>query len=1299
MAIHPDIRDEAFLFFVQEAPELLQIIEAELLEIRQECTVERVHALMRAAHTIKGGSANVGLEAIKTIAHRLEDYFRCLYNSDLQVDEALERLFLQAYDCLRNPLLEAIQLGDRWEEGESALTAAEPIFAELQERLADFITGEDHLPSVAEMGIDIVKNIFETDVAQALERLESIEGDEQLIGGELRAQAEVFEGIAELFNLPGLTQIAHLILAALEAEPNRASELFPIAMENFKAAHHAVLGGDRSQGGTPSPALQSFVQSKGEEDPISPDDIPSDELWLGSSGFFNEGPSWFEMPALRDAVPDDSCFSSTESFLSNEGGDRSYTDLESVFDPEDMPTFDPNDTGLESIFSTQDVSVFDSDDANLESVFSIEDTSVFDSGNANLESVFSIEDTSIFDSGDANLESVFGVEDASTFADDTDLESVFGVEDAPTFADDADVDSAFSPQETSVLNSGDVDLESVFSIQGLPTTNPNDAGLESVFNLQDTSVFDASEVDLESVFSLQDTSSFGSDEPDLLTELESVFAAEDLQAVESDVLSTSVTDLESGFIPDNTPPFLEEGLTSAAESSPEALFVEAPPTESLRAEEQPSNEQGNVGSTGTGHTNLVGSAIAAIQQSFDQLPIVSEPAPVELHPTKATNTTAKTNSAQPSQNTANNNQISVRLNLDQLERISNQLGELSINRNSLSLQNEQLQETLQELRRRFGKFLTIGTQLQVHLNKLLVSPERYQKNYSAATQERSPVPTIILEKGTDLSYRAAFDTLELDRYNEVYNLLQEATESIQQLDEAVEDVTLFAEQSDRGLEQQRQILTVLRDELMWARMLPLGNILNRFPRQIKELSYQYKKPVALKLTGTEVLVDKVVLEKLYDPLLHLLRNAFDHGIEPSDDRKQQGKPEQGSIHIRVYHRGSRTVIEIEDDGRGINFERIRAKAIDNGLLTTEVAKTVSNERLLNLIFEPGFSTASQVSELSGRGVGLDIVRAQIQSLKGSISVNSKPGKGTLFTLRIPLTLSISKLLLTWSGASLAAIPSDSIEEIVNPNPSDIKTSGAQPFLYWRRQVIPIHSLQDLLPFNCVLPTVEANLSFNSVPTPEEWAAPLLILRQGNQPFALQVERLITEQELIIKPFSDTLAAPTYLYGCTILGDGSVVPVVDAVTLLLHRQSNRLTAIAPPTKVSAQPVQTTSTILIVDDAATMRQMLTLTLKKAGYQVMQARDGREALEQLHQHPQIRLVICDIEMPTMNGFEFLTHRRQAPDLLNIPVIMLTSRSGEKHRKLALHLGATNYFTKPYIEQQFLSQISTLLQANSSS
>jgi two-component system, chemotaxis family, sensor histidine kinase and response regulator PixL len=671
-------------------------------------------------------------------------------------------------------------------------------------------------------------------------------------------------------------------------------------------------------------------------------------------------------------------------------------------------------------------------------------------------------------------------------------------------------------------------------------------------------------------------------------------------------------------------------------------------------------------------------------------------------------TTASTNApASAAAHTPATQQLTVRLELERLERMNNQLGELSINRNSLSLQNEQLQTALQELQRRFGNFLDLGTQLRGQVNKMMLSPERYAGRVISSSGDA------LVANGNGNGnnghghasnlWLGDFDSLEMDSYSEVYRQLQEAMECILQIDEVVGDVMLFADRSDKELEQQRRNLTALRDELMWARMLPLSNVLDRFPRMLRDLSLRFQKPADLLLSGTGVLVDKAVLDKLADPLTHLIRNAFDHGLESAEERRAAGKPERGQIQIQAYHQGSRTLIEVRDDGRGINLERIRTKAVEMGLLKASEANTISSNRLLDFMFEPGFSTANQVSELSGRGVGLDIVRGQLQSLKGSISVSSEPGQGTTFTLRIPLTLSISKLLLVWTGTSVMALPSDAIEDIGNPEVQEIKRTNGQRFWRWRGQMLPIYSLQELLPYNCPVTEMAADIGRSTVPTPESWGAPLLILRQGSQFVALEVERLLNEQELVIKPFGTTLNAPSYLYGSTILGNGSLVPVIDSLALFTQRQGSSSangqgTATTTLTTFNTTPLvanQAMPTVLVVDDSTMMRQTLTLSLEKSGYRVFQARDGREALDQLQQQA-INLVICDIEMPGMNGFEFLTQRRQQPELMRIPVAMLTSRGGEKHRQLARTLGATAYFTKPYIEQQFLVSVQELLANN---
>jgi two-component system, chemotaxis family, sensor histidine kinase and response regulator PixL len=379
--------------------------------------------------------------------------------------------------------------------------------------------------------------------------------------------------------------------------------------------------------------------------------------------------------------------------------------------------------------------------------------------------------------------------------------------------------------------------------------------------------------------------------------------------------------------------------------------------------------------------------------------------------------------------------------------------------------------------------------------------------------------------------------------------------------------------------------------------------------------------------------------------------------------------------------------------------------------------------VIQLIFEPGFTTADRVTELSGRGVGLDLLRDQMRSLKGTVTLTSTPDVGTTFTLRLPLTLTIAKLLICTVGASSLAFPSESIEEIVIPKPRQTKQSGKQRFLYWREQLVPVYRVADLLNYSCSLKDTSPANALMAVPSPDDWALPMLVFKQGQQVFALEIEHLIAEQELVIKPFSAAIKPPTYTYGCTILGDGSLIPVMDGIELLMYSLGEELQdwdnksgrtgerenfTVSPlhsfsrfneqQSKISSyetgtKATSTLSTILVVDDAVALRRTLALSLERAGFRVVQARDGREAIEQLQKNDSTNLVICDIEMPNMNGFDFLNYRRQNPQLSKIPVIMLTSRSNDKHRWLAMHLGATAYFTKPYIEQTFLRAIQDII------
>lgn len=1114
MAINQDIRDEAYKFFIAEAAELLQIIETGLLTLRQERNTGKVHELMRAAHSIKGGSASVELDAISSIAHRLETIFTALYCETLEIDIDLENQLLKAFDCLSVPLKSQINTG--FFDREQALAIAEPILNQIEERLGDAINETDsYIPSSTELGVNMTLSIFEVDVAEGLEHLATVLANPQNyeIAGELRAQAEVFAGFSELLNLPGFGEIATKALAALEANPDLALEIMELALSDFQAGREAVLGGDYTTGGSPSDALVALAEVE----------IENREWGIGNG----EG---------------------------------------------EIADFTTSINLLPEVLSKEAENAF-----------------------------FSLDD-------------IFGNQTNLDFQSESNLTN-------------NETDSEPLP----ILNREEIiDAEVV-----VEATSPREILAREVPSLED--IFCSTPITFESTTFERESSPI-TDTP---------------KTIESTV--QSIEDIFDSLSPIEEITALTSQLDLASSSKLEKLVPTQPIIDLSRTEVKPGSDL--------------------------TFPETTAPTP----------------------------NLSVRVDLERLERMNNLVGELAINRNSLSLQNQQLQGAVRELLNRFTRFGSLVNLLQEVSDQMVVGASTIGLigSHSDSDFHRSLSVKKLINNGENPTDNSHFDSLEMDRYGVLHSRIQGILEEIVQLEESVDDIALFAKKSDQTLEQQRQRLAYLRDELMWARMLPIGEVVNRFPRLLRELSTTYNKPVNLKLGGTGVLVDKAVLEKLYDPLLHLLRNAFDHGIESPEIRRNIGKPEPGKIEIRTYHKGSQTIIEIKDDGQGLNTERIGNRAIELGLISPKELETISNNRLWEFIFEPGFSTAHRVSAISGRGVGLDVVRRQLRSLKGNLSVTSSAGIGTTFTLRLPLTLTIAKLLVCFVGSTALALPSDSIEEIIIPKSNQLKVSGNQRFLHWQEQLVPTYRMADLLKYTCPLPDSLPSKALVSVPSPENWALPMLIFKQDQQAFALEVERLVTEQELVIKPFGSAIAPPNYAYGCTILGDGSLIPVIDCLALLEFDQTQIATAnqfnteLAPESELElgffgkSDSLKTAQslTILIVDDSVALRQTLALTLERAGFRALQAKDGREAMERLQQSLSVKLIICDIEMPSMNGFEFLSQRRADPQLAKIPIIMLTSRSSNKHRMLAMQLGATSYFTKPYLEQEFLTAIKEII------
>jgi two-component system, chemotaxis family, sensor histidine kinase and response regulator PixL len=420
--------------------------------------------------------------------------------------------------------------------------------------------------------------------------------------------------------------------------------------------------------------------------------------------------------------------------------------------------------------------------------------------------------------------------------------------------------------------------------------------------------------------------------------------------------------------------------------------------------------------------------------------------------------------------------------------------------------------------------------------------------------------------------------------------------------------------------------------------------------------------------------------------MHLVRNCFDHGIEATADRLAKGKPAEGTIELSASYRGDNTVIILKDDGGGINLDKIRAKALTMGFTAADLDQA-SRSDLLNLIFEPGFSTAEQVTALSGRGVGMDVVRTNLTEVGGTIAIETEADRGTTFTITVPLSLAVRRVLLVESQGFWMAFPSSIVEEFQLLHPEQVNAAGDE--VEWQGDWIPLITLDRHLQFA----RPQRRVIQEAQPLIDR---PLvLIVGHQDQPYAIQVDRYWGEQEFTSRGVTGRRSLPTGFSSCVVLGDGRIVPLVDLEALLDRVVFAKLfptpgTAIAPQAIAPTQIAQTT--IMVIDDSINVRRFLALTLEKANYRVEQAKDGQDAIDKLKAGTIVDAIICDVEMPRLDGFGFLAQVKTLPQHRHIPVTMLTSRSGTKHRQLALSLGATAYFSKPFKQQDLLATLAEL-------
>lgn len=617
----------------------------------------------------------------------------------------------------------------------------------------------------------------------------------------------------------------------------------------------------------------------------------------------------------------------------------------------------------------------------------------------------------------------------------------------------------------------------------------------------------------------------------------------------------------------------------------------------------------------------------------------------------------------------------VRVPMSQLKQFNTLFEQLVLNRNSISLRVAQLQNIVGLMSQRMSQMEHSNTQLRQWYDRasvegLLNNGERAIATYAESRQH-----------GGMTAQR--FDTLEMDRYSDIHLICQEQLETILQLQEVATDMQLGVREVHQSVRDLHYTTKSMQGNVTRTQMLPFGEAVKRLPRVIRELNLKFDKQVALKIIGETTLLDRSVIEALSDPLMHLLRNSFDHGIEDRETRIAAGKSESGTITINASNQGTYSIITVSDDGGGINLDKLRDRICQMGITRSDTEQIPQTE-LLDFIFEPGFSTAQQVTELSGRGVGMDIVRSNLQEVRGDVRVFTEQGKGTTFILKIPFTLSILRVAIIEQGDLIFAVPANSIKELI---PYELKyttdESDNRKKVNWQDTEIPLLKIDEILYFSRS-PRIP-----NFIGEPKIDRCATLIVGDEHSSVALQISRFWNEQESTTRTIESPIKLPASIISSVVFGDGKVIPLIDP--LVLAKESFDSLSLEERLDLDAELISDTEskTILIVDDSINVRQYLSLTLERAGYRVEQAKDGREAVEKLLDGLRVDVVICDLEMPRLDGYGLLEEIKARPEFINLPIAMLTSRSNEKHRKLAMNLGASAYFSKPFNEKELLDKL----------
>jgi len=595
----------------------------------------------------------------------------------------------------------------------------------------------------------------------------------------------------------------------------------------------------------------------------------------------------------------------------------------------------------------------------------------------------------------------------------------------------------------------------------------------------------------------------------------------------------------------------------------------------------------------------------------------------------------------------------IRVRAELLDDLVNFAGEVSIYRSRMEQQSnsfganlQELDDTVARLREQLRQF-EIETEAQIQFRR----EETVGKDYED------------------------FDPLEFDRFTQMQHLSRTMLESLNDLDSLRSILSNINRESETLLLQQSRVNTELQEGLIRTRLVPFTGHAPRLRRIVRQTSDELGKKVKLEVEGLDNELDRTVMDKIIPPLEHMLRNSVAHGIELPEVRVANGKPETGKIRLSFQRESSDIVITIADDGVGLDYEAIRNKAVESGLLSPDVE--VSKDILQTLIMESGFSTAEEISQISGRGVGMDVVNAAIKQMGGLLDIESESGQGTRFIISLPLTLAISRALMVNVADEIFALPLLSVQGVERISVAEIKALMAEekPVYKWLDEEFRFMNLGHLIGLQ------------STALSEEDQMLPLLMVRSGDYRAAILVDGLLGSREVVVKPVGPQLSTLRGVAGATIMGNGSVVLILDLGILIRRTITQEMMEAVPAEAVEEERL----TVMVVDDSITVRKVTARLLERNDYDVLSAKDGVDALGQLLEvRPDVMLL--DIEMPRMDGFELATNMRNDEELKNIPIIMITSRTGEKHRDRAFSIGVNKYMGKPFSEDELLENIRSL-------